>query len=271
MLSLSACSRFWSSLRIVNFVSFSIPFGKNSSKFCDKWRSVRFSKPLTSSGISSSRFSDTSRQTRFLRLPISAGSRCSWLWSSHSSCSEGKLPRWGGSSSISLSPKSNRSSFVSLLIDSGRCLRRFSRNSSDSNCIKLWREKKHLRLLQHLMDKFQSTWRKIPNNQLSLIKKKIELMSCHVEGQYKERGCFVGSEFNFITPSYRHRNTRNKTFRFVNIHRGLCQHEAREESRINRGWGKSWHGDYCRFLFTLMAQFQCCFMSELVWGGIDIS
>lgn len=141
MLSLSACKRFWSSLSIVNFVNLWIPFGRYSNRFCDKCRSVRFSSPLISSGISSSRFSDTSRHTRFRKFPISAGNLCSWLWSSQSSWSDGRLPRCGGSSSISLSPKSNRSSFVSLLIDSGRCFRRFSRSSSDSSCIKLWRKK----------------------------------------------------------------------------------------------------------------------------------
>lgn len=144
MLSFSACSRFWSSLSIVSLVNLWIPFGKYSRRFCDKCRSVKFSSPLISSGISSSRFSDTSRHTRFRRFPISAGSRCSWLWSSQSSWSDGKLPRWGGSSSISLSPKSNLSSFVSLLIDSGRCLRRFSRSSSDSNCVKLWKKMKNV-------------------------------------------------------------------------------------------------------------------------------
>lgn len=137
MLSLSACKRFWSSFNIVSLVNLWIPLGRYSSKFCDRWRSVRFSSPLIASGISSSLFSDTSRQTRLRKFPIWLGNRWSWLWSSQSSWSDGKSPMCGGSSSISLSPKSNRSNFVNLLIDSGRCFSRFSRNSSDSNCIKL--------------------------------------------------------------------------------------------------------------------------------------
>lgn len=149
MLSLTACRRFWSSLSMVNFVNLWIPFGKYSRRFCDRWRSVRFSSPLISSGISSNRFSETSRQTRFLRFPISTGNLWSWLWSSQSSWSDGKLPRCGGSSSISLSPKSNRSSFVSLLMDSGRCFNKFSRNSSDSNWIKLLNRENIIRFKVH--------------------------------------------------------------------------------------------------------------------------
>lgn len=137
MFSFRTCSRFWSSLRMVNFDKAETPLGRNSRRFCDKWRSVRFSSPQISSGISSRRFSDTSKQTRLRRFPISGGSLCSWLWSSHNSCRLGRSPRCGGSSSISLSPKSRRSNFDSLLIDAGRCLRRFSRSSSDSSCIKL--------------------------------------------------------------------------------------------------------------------------------------
>lgn len=142
MLSLSECNLFWSSFNIVNFVRRCMPLGKYSSKFWDKCKSVRFSRPLISSGISSSLFSETSRHTKLRRFPISAGNLWSWLWSNQSSWRDGKLPRWGGNSSISLSPKSKRSSFVSLLMDSGRCFRRFSRNSSDSSCDKLREEEK---------------------------------------------------------------------------------------------------------------------------------
>lgn len=142
MLSLRACSLFWSSFSIVSFVKHCMPLGKYSSKFWDKCKSVKFSRPLISSGISSSLFSETSRHTRLRRFPISPGSRWSWLWSNQSSWRDGKSPRWGGNSSISLSPKSRRSSFVSLLMDSGKCLRRFSRNSSDSSCDKLQMRKK---------------------------------------------------------------------------------------------------------------------------------
>lgn len=139
MLSLSACKRFWSSFNIVSLVNLWIPLGRYSSKFCDKCKSVRFSSPLIASGISSSLFSETSRQTRLRKFPIWFGNLVSWLWSSQSSWRDGKSPMCGGSSSISLSPKSKRSNFVNLLIDSGRCFSRFSRSSNDSNCIKLKR------------------------------------------------------------------------------------------------------------------------------------
>lgn len=137
MHSLSTCKRFWSNFNIVSFVNFSTPLGINSNRFCDKCKSVKFSKPPISSGISSRRFSDTSKHTKFDKLPISGGKRCNWLWSNHSSWRDGRLPKCGGNSSISLSPKSKRSSFVNWLIDSGRFFNKFSRNSSDSNCDKL--------------------------------------------------------------------------------------------------------------------------------------
>lgn len=208
MLSLSACKRFWSNFRIVSFVSFWIPFGKYSSRFCDKWRSVRLSSPPISSGISSSRFSDTSRQTKFRRFPMAAGSRCSWLWSNQSSWSDGKLPRCGGSSSISLSPKSKRSSFVSLLMDSGRCFSRFSRSSSDSNDTKLREGRRNrLKSAPSCTKQIQSTWKPQASIQLSLIKEK------DVTGGW-------GSKSITFTP-YHHRNThqtftritRQQTFR----------------------------------------------------------
>lgn len=89
-------SLFWSTLSIVSLERFPIPFGKWSTTFCDKCKSVRLMSPPTSSGKSSSRFSDRSKHVSFLSSPISDGTCWSWLWSSQSSCSAGNLPMCGG-------------------------------------------------------------------------------------------------------------------------------------------------------------------------------
>lgn len=52
--SFNISKRFWSNLRIVNLRNLDIPLGNVSSTFCDKCKSVKFSKPLISSGNSSS-------------------------------------------------------------------------------------------------------------------------------------------------------------------------------------------------------------------------
>lgn len=153
-----------------------MPCGNVSSKFCDKCKSVKFSRPPISSGSSSNLkkkrritliwevlnhfsghfindkssylykdlpahntylFSDTSRHIKLPSIPISGGNRCNWLWSSHSSCSAGSCPKCGGRTSISLSPKSRRSNLVSRAIDTGKLRSKFSRNSNDSSCVKL--------------------------------------------------------------------------------------------------------------------------------------
>lgn len=86
---------------------------------------------------------DTSKQVNFANRPISGGKRCNLLLSNHNSCNDGKKPMHIGNTSISLSPKSKRSNFRKLIIDSGKLFSKFSRNSSDSNNVKLkiYREK----------------------------------------------------------------------------------------------------------------------------------
>jgi hypothetical protein len=62
--SFSTCKRFWSNFNIVSLVSLATPFGSSSMTFCDKCKSVRFTKPPISLGISSNL---KSRNLRYLR------------------------------------------------------------------------------------------------------------------------------------------------------------------------------------------------------------